>query len=282
MARSEFSTYIGGELSKRRGSVLTYQARGEFCVGGDDIGEFRLTGDVQTRFRLLGKDASIQAKGYLYNVTPAFYQRLYQSRYFSWDKRLDNIQRFSAEGIVSVEQTRTQLSVGVESIQHYVYFDTDGQPAQYSSNLQVVTGRLRQNFRTKAFGWENELAYQLSSNKEVLPLPELSAYTNMYVMFKFAKVLSIQMGAEVRYYTSYFSPYYEPATQQFQLQDKMKIGNYPLMNAYVNFHLKQTRFFIEGYNIGSVIIDHPQYFSMPHYPMNPMVMKMGLSVVFNN
>ncbi|MDR0845612.1 MAG: putative porin [Tannerella sp.] len=284
VGRSEFSTYIGGELSKRRGNVLTYQARGEFCIAGnDDIGEFRLTGDVQTRFRLLGKDASIQAKGHIYNVTPAFYQRYNHSRYFWWDNRdLNKIQRISAEGIVTVEQTRTQFSVGLESIQNYVYFDTNGQPAQYGKNLQVVTGRLRQNFRTKSFGWENELAYQLSSEESVLPLPKLSAYSNLYVMFKFAKVLSIQMGTDVRYHTSYFSPYYEPATQQFQLQDKLKTGNYPLMNAYVNFHLKQTRFFIEWYNVGSVIVSHPEYFSMPHYPMNPMVMKMGLSVVFNN
>lgn len=33
----EFSTYIGAEISKRRGNILTYNARGELCVVGDDI-----------------------------------------------------------------------------------------------------------------------------------------------------------------------------------------------------------------------------------------------------
>lgn len=51
----EFSTYIGAEISKRRGNILTYNARGELCVVGDDIGEFRATGNLQTKFKLLKK-----------------------------------------------------------------------------------------------------------------------------------------------------------------------------------------------------------------------------------
>jgi hypothetical protein len=66
------------------------------------------------------------------------------------------------------------------------------------------------------------------------------------------------------------------------VQDKIKTGNYPLINAYANFHLKQARFFVSGYNLGTLFINHPAYFSMPHYPLNPMVIKMGVSVMFNN
>jgi hypothetical protein len=278
----EFSTFVGAELAKRQGSILTYQARGELCLLGDDLGEFRINGDVRTRFRLLGKPASIQARGYIRNVVPAFYQRHNHSRYFWWDSDLKNIQRVHAEGLVAWEQTRTQVSVGVESIQNHVFFNASGTPEQYGSNLQVVTGRLKQDFRTKSFGWENEVVYQLSSNANVLPLPQLSAYTNVYVDFRLAKVLSIQLGADAHYHTAYYVPVYEPATQQFQNQNTMKLGEYPMVNAYVNCHLKQTCFFITGYNLGTLFIDHPAYFSMPHYPLNPMVIKIGISATFNN
>ena len=131
-------------------------------------------------------------------------------------------------------------------------------------------------------GWENELIYQLSSNENVLPLPQLSAYSNLYVAFKLAKVLSVQLGADVHYYTSYYVPVYEPATQQFRNQDEMRLGDYPLLNAYANFHLKQTCFFVSAYNLGSLFINHPKYFSMPHYPLNPMLVKVGISVHFTN
>ena len=285
----ETSTYIGGELSKRRGNILTYQGRGEFCFVGEDQGEFRLSGDIQTKFRLMGKEAYIQADGYIKSITPAFYQRNYHSRYFWWNhekKTPDGFKKINQVyigGTVSVEQTHTQISAGVENIKNYVYFDTTGISVQHSKDdIQVVSARLKQNFYYKALGWENEIVYQKSSDESILPLPELSAYSNFYLTFKYAKVLTIQLGADVHYHSKYYASYYDPATQQFINQKRKKIGDYPLVNAYANFHLKQARFFIMGYNLSSLFIDHPEYFSMPGYPLNPMVLKLGVSVYFNN
>ncbi|MDR3143151.1 MAG: putative porin [Tannerellaceae bacterium] len=286
----EFSTYLGGELSKRSGSLLTYNATGEFCLVGSDLGEFRINGELSSRFTLFGKEASIKANGYLRNVTPAFYQRYNHSRYFWWDpdiqgnntSKLKNTQQFYAGGEVHLASTGTTLQAGMESIQNHVYFDATGYPSQYGSNLQVITARVKQDFTYRGFGWENEAAWQLSSDKDLIPLPQISACSNIYVHFKLAKVLTMQVGADVHYHTKYYAPYYEPATQQFQLQQEKKIGNYPLLNGYVNFHLKQARFFVMGYNLGALFIDQPEYFSLYHYPLNPMVLKMGISVVFNN
>lgn len=96
-------------------------------------------------------------------------------------------------------------------------------PEQKSGNLQVINARIKQDVMYRAFGWENEVAYQLSSDKSVLPLPQISLYTNMYLKFKVAKVLMVQLGANMYYNTSYYAPYYEPATQQFQIQDEVKV-----------------------------------------------------------
>jgi hypothetical protein len=280
----EFSMYIGADLSKRKGTVLVYNARGELCMLGADLGEFRASGDLQTTFPLFGKEASIKANGYIRNVTPAFFQRYHHSRYFWWDtetKRLENTQQFYAGGEVRLESTRTTLSAGVENIRNFVYFNLKGLSDQYTSNLQVVSARLKQDVHYRAIGWENEVAYQLSSEKNVLPLPQISAYTNIYAHFTLAKVLTVQMGADLHYHTRYYAPYYEPATQQFQLQNESEIGNYPLINGYMNFHLKQARFFAMFYNLGSAFLS-PEYFSLSHYPLNPMMLKLGVAVVFNN
>ncbi len=280
----EFSTYIGAEIYKKQGSILTFNARGELAVIGDDLGELRIDGDLQTTFTLFKKEASVKATGFFKNVTPAFYQRHNHSRYFWWDKNLKNIQHLNLGAEVYLASTNTRLSANVESIQSYVYFGQNGEPDQYDSNLQVITARLNQNFYYRALGWENEVVYQLSSNKDILPLPDMSAHSNLYLHFKLFKVLTMQLGAEVYYHTNYYAPYYEPATQQFQLQredTKVKVGNYPLMNAYLNMHLKQARFFIMAYNVSSKFAE-PRYFSLPHYPLNPMVLQLGVSVMFNN
>ena len=278
----EFSTYIGAEISKRRGSLLTYNARGELCVVGDDIGEFRATGNLQTQFKLFKKDATIRAEGYIKNTTPAFYMRHFHSRYFWWDNPdLNMTQQIYAGAKIDLESTRTQLSAGVESIQNFVFFNQQGVPEQKNGNLQVIHARIKQDLMYRAFGWENEVAYQLSSDESVLPLPKISVYSNMYIHFKVAKVLTMQLGVNMYYNTAYYAPYYEPATQQFQVQDEVKVGNYPLINAYANFHLKQARFFVMGYNVGSFFVS-PNYFSFAHYPLDPFVLKMGVAVTFNN
>ena len=277
----EFSTYIGAELSKRMGKIITYNALGELCVVGDDVGEFRANGELRTTFNLFKKEAYVRAYGSIKNTTPAFFQRHFHSRYYWWDKNLNNTQQFHAGGEVNVESTGTALSAGVESIQNYVYYGESGEVEQFDGNIQVITARLKQNFACRSLGWENELAYQASSQQHVLPLPNLSLYSNLYVKFKVAKVLSVQMGADLHYFTSYHAPYYQPATQQFQIQEEVKIGNYPLINGYMNFHLKQARFFIMAYNLGSKFTK-PRYFSLAHYPLNPMMLKMGVAVRFNN
>lgn len=281
---SESSTYIGGELYKRQGSMLTYNARGELSIIGDDIGEFRLTGELQTKFNLFNKELSLRVNGHINNTTPAFYQRHFYSRYFWWENNLKNIKQVYVGGEAKIEATKTTLSAGVESIENYVFFNADGVPEQSGNNIQVITAKVKQDFHYKAFGWENEIAYQLSSEKKELPLPEITVYSNIYLKTKLAKVLTVQIGADAHYFTEYDAPYYEPATQQFQLQRKgkeMKVGNYPLVNAYVNFHLKQTRFFLMMYNISTLFTD-PNYFSLASYPLNPMHLKIGISVNFNN
>jgi hypothetical protein len=278
----EFSTYLGAELSKQYGQLLTYRARGELCLAGSDLGEFRAEGDMKTQFRLMGKDASVKATGYIKNLTPAFYLRHHHGRYFRWDEPFKNIQRINLGGEVDIRQTRTRMSAGVESIQNFVYFGREEYPEQYENNLQVINVRLKQDFRYRAFGWENEVAWQLSSDKSVLPLPQIAAYSNVYLDFTYAKVLDIQLGADAHYFTSYHAPYYEPATQQFQTQGEKTIGNYPIVNAYANFRLKQTRFFISAYNLGSLFITPTEYFSLLHYPLNPMRMLVGISFYLNN
>jgi hypothetical protein len=90
------------------------------------------------------------------------------------------------------------------------------------------------------------------------------------------------MGINAHYWTKYYAPAYEPATQQFKLQDEIKVGNYPLLGGFLNCHLKQTRFFIEYYNMSDLFVSPPGYFSLPHYPVNPTVLKLGLSVNFIN
>jgi hypothetical protein len=276
------SVYIGGELAKRTGKILRYHAYGSLGVVGYNLGDVHLSGNIETRIPFLKDTASIAANAYIKNMKPTFYENNYISRYLSWNNDFDEVRKVYVGGEINVPHTKTQMGIGMENITNYIYFDKDGYPKQESGNIQIIAATLQQNIRLGALYWNNRLVYQTSTDRNIVPLPDLCLYSNMYLQFKIAKVLTIQMGANVHYWTKYKSPTYEPATQQFKLQNETEVGNYPLINGYLNCHLKQTRFFIEYYNVGPMFINPPEYFSMPHYPVNPPGIRMGLSVDWNN
>ncbi len=154
-------------------------------------------------------------------------------------------------------------------------------PVQHSGSVQVFSASLQQNFRVGILKWRNKLTYQTSSNESVLPLPKFSIYSNLYIDFKVARVLTVQLGVDCDYYTKYYAPGYQPATMSFYNQREMKLGNYPLMNAYVNMKLSKARFYVLYSHVNQGLTGR-DYFSIPHYPLNPRRLLLGVAVDFAN
>ena len=279
------SIYIGGELAKKTGKTLTYNGQASFGIYGYNLGDMDLSGHIETKIPLFNRLTSVSADASIKNLSPTFYENHYHSKYFWWNNDFDKVNKVFIGGTINLPYTNTNLSVGVENLKNYIYFDATGYPQQHDGNIQVLAATLKQNFRLGILHWNNQLVYQKSGNEDIIPLPDLTAYSSLFVEFKYAKVLTIQMGGNVHYWTKYYSPIYNPATQQFALQDKnnrVETGNYPLINGFINCHLKQARFFLEYYNAGSSFVSPPEYFSTPHYPINPTVVKLGVSVHFIN
>lgn len=276
---SENEIYVGGELSKREGHVLHYHAIGEVGVAGKALGQFDVKGDLDLNFSLWKDTVSLVARGMVSQKVAPFYMRHYHSKHFWWDNELDKEFRTRIEGELSIERWKTKLQAGVENIKNYTYFNELAKPQQYSGNIQLLSATVKQDFQLGLLHLYNEIVWQKTSNETVLPLPDLSLYHNLYLQFKVAKkVLSVQLGADMRYFTEYYAPAYMPATQQFHLQssDKIKIGGYPVVNVYANLHLKRTRIYVMMTHVNQGM-GKSNYFMAPHYPINPRVLEFGLS-----
>lgn len=288
---------VGGQLIKEQGKTIHYNVLGEVALIGEDAGQFSVEGQGDLNFRLFGDTVRLEANAYIKNLNPTFYFRHFHSKHYWWNNEdLSKIMRTRIEGKLNIDRWRTQLKVGVENIKNYTYLDntsikiTDKQNEvsfknniavrQHSGNIQVFNAALRQDFKLGILHLDNEVVYQKSSNQQVLPLPDLVLYHNLYIQFGLAKrVLNIELGADVRYFTQYYAPDYAPAIGQFYLQNpetRFKLGGYPLVNAYLNLHLKRTRIFVQMYNLIQGT-GEKSYFLAPHYPLNPRILKVGLS-----
>lgn len=277
---TENEAYAGGELSRKSGKLLHYSATGEVGILKESIGQFRLKGNMDLNFRFKKDTVTFIARGTISNTLPAFYLRHYHSNHFWWDNDdLSKEFKTRMEGEFSVKRWETNLKVGVENIKNYTYFNSKAVPEQYNGNIQIISAVLSQNFKAGILHLDNEVSYQKTSNSTVLPLPDFSLYHNLYLETKISKkVLSVQLGADVRYFTKYMAPVYTPAIGNFNLQDAAKsveIGGYPIVNLYANLHLKRTRIFAMLYHVNQGSGGNSFY--VPHYPINPRIFKLGIS-----
>ncbi len=273
--------WIGGQLTKQQGSLLTYNATAKFGVLGPVAGDINVEGDVSTKFKLFGDSVTITGYGIFSNEEAPYLIKNYVSNHFIWENDFGKTRRLRFGGQLNIPHTKTNINVGVENVQNYIYFNDKCLPMQHGGSVQVFSATLKQNFKVGILHWDNRLTYQTSSEKTIISLPELTVYSNLYLLFKVAKVLDVQFGIDCDYYTSYYSPSYQPATMTFYNQQEIKVGNYPFMNLYANMKLKKTRFYVMFTHVNKGLTGN-NYFSMPHYPLNPRRFQLGVSIDFAN
>lgn len=276
--------WIGGRLEKTRGSILKYYADAKFGILGESAGEIDVNGKIETNFKLFGDTVSLRANGAFSNLAPSWLLKQYISNHFVWQNDFGKIRRFRVGGELVIPWTHTTLSANFESTQNLVYFNEEALPAQYSGTVGVFAARLHQELHFGIWNWNNTVTYQASTNQDIVPLPSLAIYSNMYLGFKAFKVLTLQIGVDCNYFTRYRGVMYQPATTAFHVQKKeeaIKVGNFPLINAYVTAKLYKVRFFILWSHVNQGWFTK-EYFSMPHYPIDPRRLQFGLSVDFAN
>lgn len=290
---------VGAQILKQQGKIFRYNVLGELRTTGTDWGEFNVEADASLNIPVRKDTVRFAFDGFIRNERPSFYFRHYHGRNAWWDN--DGLNKVLRTRInACLQYKRTALAAHLENIQNYLYFqetltpyDDSGSQSRYrhsvgvaqaSKNIQLLGITLNQDFKFGIFHWENELTYQVSTQQREMPVPAFTGYTNVYLLFRLARVLQTELGADLTYFTRYEAPVYSPIIGQYAVQDNsamMKTGNYPIVNVYANFHLKRTRFYIMAshvnYSSGS-----GSPFLVPHYPLNRLVIRFGLSWNFVN
>lgn len=278
---SDNLVWVGAQLTKQRGSLLTYDATAEIGLVGPVAGDLKIDGKVSTRFKLLRDSVTITGYGRFSNQEAPYLMNHYVSNHFIWENDFGKERRFRVGGILDIPFSGTRLDVGVENLQNYIYFNNNSLPTQHGGSVQVLSATVNQNFKFRALHWENRVTYQTSSEESVIPLPKLALYSNLYVLFKVA-TLYVQLGVDCDYYTEYRALAYQPATMSFHTQSETKVGNYPFMNLYANMKLSRARFYLLYSHFNKGMFGGDNYFSLPHYPLNPSRFLLGVSVDFAN
>ncbi|MCQ2126179.1 MAG: putative porin [Bacteroidaceae bacterium] len=293
---NEYDIFVGGSIQRVTGRNLKIKAFAETSVLGDRLGDFTLNGNLELHFNLMKQQAALEARAVFSGTTPDYFQRHFHSQHFWWDKSLKKELTSRIEGEIRIDRWRTRLVVGLNNLNNYTYYADNGVAdvngrilsdiavMQEGAGIQVIDATLHQDFKLGPLHWDNSVTWQYTSNGSILPLPQLNAYSNLYLRFLYAKRLQIEFGGDVSWFSSYYAPDYSPALGQFHLQNSasmMKIGNYPFMDVYINCKLSGVRFYAMYSHVNQGMnIENGAPFLAPHYPVNPRMFKIGLSWTF--
>lgn len=278
----EQNIYVGGQISKRLGQTIRYGIRGQLAVAGTRLGDFGIKGDLTTNLQLFADTVSFIANGKIESVTPECFLNRYYSNHFVWENNFAKTFDIRLNSRLTSKRTGLSLGFDIANITNYIYFDHSAMPTQHTGSLQVMAFDLTADLRFGKFHLDNKAVYQITADKDILPLPDFAIYSTLYYKNTFFGVLLTQLGVSARYHTAYYGNAYMPATGQFYLQNSTLTGNFPDLNVYANFHLKRIRFYFQYAHLNMYNFGGKGYQLMPNYPINPATFQMGLSWAFYN
>jgi hypothetical protein len=264
------------------GDVFTIWGEGNLFFHGYKQGEYDITAGIRFDF-FEGKNRSvIEAGARQRELKPSFFHNTFSSNHFAWRNDFRLTGESSLRGLIGMPERGFNAGISFHLLNNFVYFDETANPRQHTEVFPVMNISLGKDFNLWKFHFRNIVKYQVSGNKNVLPLPDIAVYQSTWFEQSLIRdVLNMQIGLDVYYTTEYQGYAYQPATSQFYLQNERMLGNYPYLDVFINFKHKRTRVFFKAEHINSGQMG-PEYFTVLHYPRNERVLKFGLSWSFYN
>lgn len=279
--QSKNSIYVYGGLEGAVSRYMRWSADAKLHMIGYRSGDFDMGGKLSLAAYIKDKPLKLDASVRFTLREPDFWQQNYFSNHYAWSNN------FSQEKTTLITASFTVPDYGIELGGNYaltkdkVYYGPDVVPVQYGDMLSVMGLYLRKDFRIGGLHLNHRVLMQWSSNQTVAPVPLLSAYISYFYGFDVVrKVLYMQIGVDGRYNTEYYAYAYDPAVGQFYTQDKVKLGNYPSMDAFVSAKWKRLRLLLKLQHWNCNLFGGNRYFEVVNYPQNRMMFKIGLSWAF--
>lgn len=245
-------------------------AEGLYSYRSDNTSAYKINGDLNLQVKKNNFNIAILSS----STQPKLMYEHFLSDYFQWDNNFKNekVQE------ISFQFTRkgTQINAKTGLLHDYLYFDNAINPQQYSAALSYFNISVYQKVRLGNFGIDLNLIYQGVSDASIMRVPELFSNTKLfYTNSLFKGALDMQLGINIRYFSSYYANAYMPALRSFYIQDEKEFGNYPYFDVFLNAQIKRARLFIKYEQLNSGYM--PQnYFIGPHYANADAAIKFGV------
>lgn len=216
---------------------------------------------------------------------PNFNYILNQSAYinYTW---LNNFKNEKINNITVNANTQwVNATAQFTTLNDYLYFQDLQQvanqqlvtPHQYSGTINYLSLKAAKEFKYKKWALDNTFLYQKVTQKEaILNVPDITLRSTIYFSDTvFKNAMFLQTGITINYFTEYFANDYNPILGEFFVQNEKQIGNFPMLDFFVNARVRQTRIFLKAEHFNSSFTGNT-FYSAPNTPYRDFMIRFGL------
>jgi len=225
---------------------------------------------------------------------PNFNYLLYQSDYLNYN--WDNSETFESEQVQSLfasfrSEVWGDLEVQYSSVDNYSFFRSEAdaaqieageersfiRPFQQAERINHLRVKYQKEFRWRKWSLMNTVLYQeVDQSEDVLNVPNIITRNSLYFSSHvFRKAMFLQTGVTFKYFTEYYMDSYNPLQAEFYVQDREKLGGFPMLDFFINAKVRQTRIYLKAEHFNSSFTGN-RFFSAPNYPYRDFVIRFGL------
>jgi len=210
---------------------------------------------------------------------------LFQSSFvnYNWGNNFEN------EKITNIKfRAETQwatASMQISTIQNHLYFENTSaeertllvKPFQYAGTINYLSVKVSKEFKFRKWALDNTILYQKTDqDDDILNVPQIVTRNTLYYSdHLFKKALFLQTGVTFSYFTKYFANGYNPLISDFYVQNEQKIGDFPMLDFFINAKVRNTRIYLKAEHFNSGFTGNT-FYSAPDYPYRDFIVRFGL------
>ena len=276
------STYLYAGAKGQYKKYFTWDAKGEYTFLGYEMNDFGVHANLGFSaypFRR-DKNSPLTLKAHFETTLkePDYYEQHVCTNHYRWDNDFGKISSTKIGATLEIPRWDLNASFDYALLSNNIYYDTLGIVRQNPEPMSVMTASLQKNFKLWKFHLDHQALFQISSNKDVLPLPMLALNLRYYLQFNVVKkVMQMQIGANAAFTTKWYAPAFNPVLGVFHNQNVEEYGNCPYIDAFVNIQWKRACIFVKVVNVNMGWPNKSaDYFSAAGYIAPQRAIKFGI------
>lgn len=150
-------------------------------------------------------------------------------------------------------------------------------PYQYDQTINYMSVKAAKEIKFWRMGFDSTVLYQkVDQANAILNVPEFTTRNTLYYSdYFFKKALYIQSGVTLNYFTKYKANDYNPLLGEFYIQNQKEIGDFPMLDFFINAKVRTFRMFLKAEHFNSSFTGY-NYYTAPNYPYRDFMVRFGV------